>query len=81
MVQHMVHICGDILRTNQVQFRWMGTATLRVFRTLSRSLAKSDVWALANVNIILIDGNNKTTSLFSDGFGCDSQNSSSCVIK
>ena len=74
VVQHTVHICGDVLRTSQVQFRWMGTATLRPSRS-------RDIWALANVNVTLIDANNETTSLFSDGFGCDNQNPASCVVK
>ena len=79
VVQHTVHICGDILHTRQVQFRWMGTATLKI--TSGKSRPRSDIWALANVNVILIDGNNVTTSLFSDEFGCDNQNPASCVVK
>ena len=79
VVQHTVHICGDILHTSQVQFRWMGTAIL--LKDDGRSRSRSDIWALANVNVILIDDNNETTTLFSDGFGCDSQNSPSCVVK
>ena len=78
VVQHTVYICGDILRTSQVQFRWMGTAELE--QVINRR-PRNDIWALANVDATLIDANNETTSLFSDGFGCDSQNSSSCVVK
>ena len=69
--QNTVYICGDILRTTEVQFRWMGTAD---FNRPSR-----DMWALARVNVTLIYNYNTSTNIFYDGFGCN--NAQSCSLK
>ena len=60
--QHTVYICGDILQTSEVQFRWMGTAF--------NERPHSDMWALANARATLI--NNTEINLFNDEFGCSS---------
>ena len=61
--QDTVYICGDILRTTKVQFRWMGTANY--------IQPRFDMWALTRVNVTLIDNNNTTTNILYDEFGCD----------
>ena len=71
--QHTVYICGDILQTSEVLFRWMGTASLGI-----NERSNSDVWALANANAILIN-DTEIIDLFSDGFGC--VNSQLCSLK
>ena len=59
-----VTICGDVLLTNEIQFRWIGTSNLitRQFR--------SDMWALASVNVVLVTQNERVT-LIQDTFGGD----------
>ena len=39
-------ICGDVLLSNEVQFRWMGSANVDVFNYF-----RSDMWALATVSV------------------------------
>ena len=56
-------VCGDVLLTNEVQFRWMGTANLNQF-----NLFRSDMWALASVNAVLITQDERIT-LLQDNFG------------
>ena len=58
-----VTICGDMLNTNEVQFRWMGTADVETNR-----LFVSDMWALARVTASLVTPN-KTFVLIQDHFG------------
>lgn len=65
-VTKQVFVCGNLLRTEEVQFRWMGTA---YFESLFReTLAKYDVWALSNVTANLVT-ENKNVTLFEDSFG------------
>ena len=59
-----VRICGDVLLTNEVQFRWMGTADLE-----NGDNFRSDVWALANVNAVFITPENERVTLIHDTFG------------
>ena len=61
-----VTICGDRLfaNANEVQFRWMGTANVE-----SDNTYRSDVWALASVNAVLITRPNETITLIQDTFG------------
>ena len=66
-----VYICGDILRTTEVQFRWMGTANYIEPRF--------DLWALTRVNVTLIYNNNTSTNILYDGFGCN--HTQSCSLK
>ena len=70
--QNTVYICGDILQTSEVQFRWMGSANF--FRRPSH-----DMWALTNVNVTLIDNNNTPINIFNDDFGCD--DTQPCLLK
>ena len=63
-VTSRVTICEDVLLTNEIQFRWIGTANiyLRLFR--------KDMWALASVNVVLVTQNERVT-LIQDTFGGD----------
>ena len=63
MTTDHVSICGDVLLSNEVQFRWIGTAQLE------GSFA-SDMWALASVNATLITQDD-TATLIHDIFGGD----------
>ena len=58
-----VIICGDALLTNEVQFRWMGTADVETDR-----LFISDMWALAQVDAYLVTLNGLFI-LLQDHFG------------
>lgn len=61
MRQEQILICGDLLCTNDVQFRWMGTST-------TRGSDRSDMWALSSVTATLILGNGRIR-IFEDEFG------------
>ena len=63
-VTSSVTICEDMLLTNEIQFRWIGT-TFFGFRPF-----RSDMWALASVNIVLVTQNERIT-LIRDTFGGD----------
>ena len=60
---NQVYICGDVLLTNEVQFRWMATADSEI-----RGLYRSDFWALASVNATLVTWDERIT-LIQDAFG------------
>jgi hypothetical protein len=64
-VTKQVIVCGDLLNTQYVQFRWMASAHLD-----GDSLSIHDVWALSNVTANLVTENG-TNSLFEDSFGDD----------
>ena len=64
-VTKQVYICGDLLNTEDVQFRWMGTAHLD-----DDFLSVHDVWALSNVTANVVTENG-TNVLFEDFFGDD----------
>ena len=49
-----VTICGDMLPSNKVQFRWIGTA--KFDHMISNNV--SDMWPLASVNIVVKNKNN-----------------------
>ena len=64
-----VSICGELLCTSDVQFRWLGTAYLSTSMTTRESL---DLWALSNVTATIFTANSsETKTLFSDSFGSD----------
>jgi hypothetical protein len=65
-VTKQVIVCGDLLNTQYVQFRWMASAHLDD----SPPLSVRDVWALSNVTANLVTENG-TNSLFEDSFGDD----------
>jgi hypothetical protein len=65
-VTKQVIVCGDLLNTQYVQFRWMSSAHLDD----SPPLSVRDVWALSNVTANLVTENG-TNSLFEDSFGDD----------
>lgn len=64
-VTKQVFVCGDLLNTNDVQFRWMASAHLD-----GDSLSIHDVWALSDVAANLVTENG-TSVLFEDSFGND----------
>ncbi len=66
-VAKQVSICGDLLGTGEVQFRWMGTAFIDGAGEMTES---SDTWALSNVTANLITENDDV-SLFEDSFGSE----------
>ena len=58
-----VNICGDMLLTRELRFRWVGTVNC------DRSLThRTDMWALASVNATLIT-QDENISLIQDNFG------------
>ena len=65
-VTKQAFICGDLLNTEDVQFRWMGTAHLDP----PESVSVHDVWALSNVTANAVTENG-TNILFEDSFGDD----------
>ena len=71
--QNTVYICGDILRTTEVQFRWMASTYFIELRP------SRDMWALTNVNVTLINNNNMPINIFNDDFGCD--DTKPCLLK
>ena len=60
-------VCGDLLRTSGIQFRWMNSITL------ADGMAR--FWALNDIDIKLIEANT-TKELLSDGF--NGNNRSDC---
>ena len=60
-----VYVCGDLLNTEDVQFRWMGTAHLD-----DDFLSVHNVWALSNVTANEVTANG-INILFEDSFGDD----------
>ncbi len=72
-VERKMTICGNILHTNNIQFRWIGSARLE------NGLSYDDVWALTNVSITLILENNSIITLMDEEFGCHS--SGLCKLK
>jgi hypothetical protein len=60
-VNETVAICGGLLETNEVQFRWMESAASSV-------LFRSDLWALSSVMATLVR-ENETMILLQDTFG------------
>lgn len=67
-VAKQVFVCGDLLSSKVVQFRWMGSAYFD--SSIGESLAKHDVWALSNVSASLVTESENIT-LFRDSFGSD----------
>ena len=65
MPTEQVSICGDILLSSEVQFRWVGTANGDRFISDAH---RSDMWALASVNVILTT-QNESIVLIQDNFG------------
>lgn len=61
-------ICGDLLRGDSIQFRWMGSAYIDI--TEGEFSTKHDVWALSNITASLVTDNRNTT-LFEDMFGSE----------
>ena len=53
--QSTISICGSLLQTNKIQFRWMGTADFD--DTLNGFLASNDRWALTRVSAVLVREN------------------------
>ena len=70
-IERRVSICGDLLDSDEIQFRWMG-------RSSEIGETHKDMWALANINATLIQSD-ESYQLISDGFGCNSINT--CTIK
>jgi hypothetical protein len=63
-----VTVCGDLLRKQDVQFRWMGSA---YFETpAGENVARFDSWALTNVTASLVTERG-TVTLFEDTFGSE----------
>ena len=60
----LVFICGDMLLTGNVQFRWMGTAMPDNGETEERE----DAWTLHNVVAYFVNEDNETVTLFEDTF-------------
>ena len=58
-----VSICGDMLNTSEVRFRWVGNADRE-----RRKTDRADIWALASVTAILIT-QDENVSLIQDSFG------------
>lgn len=67
-VTRLVLACGSLLRTEEVQFRWMGTAYFD--SSMNEVQSKFDVWALSNVTANLVT-KEKNVTLFEDLFGSD----------
>ena len=63
----VVSICGSLLQTNEIQFRWIGTADFN--DTLDGFLARNDGWALTRVSAVLVRENERT-NIIDEGFGC-----------
>ena len=62
-----ISICGSLLQTNEIQFRWMGTADFN--DTLEGFLARNDGWALTRVSVVLVRENERT-NIIEEEFGC-----------
>ena len=62
-----ISICGSLLQTNAIQFRWMGTADFDA--TQEGFLARNDGWALTRVSVVLVR-ENETTNIIDEEFGC-----------
>lgn len=67
MVTERVIICGELLFTNEVQFRWMGNAFLGDGGSNGVRVS-GHMWALTNVTATLIK-NETARVLFEDNFG------------
>ena len=62
-----ISICGSLLQTNEIQFRWMGTADFD--DDLDGFLARNDGWALTRVSAVLVRENERT-NIIDEEFGC-----------
>ena len=62
-----ISICGSLLQTNEIQFRWIGTADFD--DTLDGFLARNDGWALTRVSAVLVR-ENESTNIIEEEFGC-----------
>ena len=62
-----ISICGSLLQTNEIQFRWMGTTDFN--DTLDGFLARNDGWALTRVSVVLVR-ENESTNIIEEEFGC-----------
>ena len=62
-----VSICGNIVETNDIQFRWMGTSDFD--DNLPLLLARNDGWALTRVSVVLVRENERT-NIIEEEFGC-----------
>ena len=62
-----ISICGSLLQTNEIQFRWMGTADF--VDTQDGFLARNDGWALTRVSAVLVR-ENESTNIIEEEFGC-----------
>ena len=47
-----ISICGSLLQTNEIQFRWMGTADFD--DNLDGFSPRNDGWALTRVSVVLV---------------------------
>ena len=62
-----ISICGSLLQTNEIQFRWMGTADFD--DTLDDFLARNDGWALERVSAVFVRENERS-NIIEEEFGC-----------
>ena len=62
-----ISICGSLLQTNKIQFRWMGTSDFD--DNLDGFLARNDGWALTRVSVVLVKENERT-NIIDEEFGC-----------
>ena len=63
----IISICGSLLQTNEIQFRWIGTADFD--DTLNGFFARNDGWALTRVSAVLVRENERT-NIIEEEFGC-----------
>ena len=63
-----ISVCGSLLQTNEIQFRWMGTSDFD--DTLDGFLARNDGWALTRVSVVLVRRENERTNIIEEEFGC-----------
>ena len=66
-ISNTISICGSLLQTNEIQFRWMGTADF--IDNLNGFLARNDGWALTRVSAVLVRENERT-NIIDEEFGC-----------
>ena len=59
-----ISICGSLLPTNEIQFRWMGTSDFD-----DNFIARNDGWALTRVSVVLVRENERT-NIIEEEFGC-----------
>ena len=62
-----ISICGSLLQTNEIQFRWIGTADFD--DTQDGFLVRNDGWALTRVSVVLVRENERT-NIIEEEFGC-----------